>query len=139
MDVFENATQFFHNCESAKGWEFCKEYVDDNAIFTSQNQALSEVNDVKTYVDWIYNLSTITMPGCTYKVHASAFDENKNTAIFFGTFSGTHLGEGGPVPPTNKSTNTDYVYALKMNEAGKVEKMTKIWNAPYALRELGWM
>jgi len=26
-----------------------------------------------------------------------------------------------------------------MNDEGKIESMTKIWNAPWALRELGWM
>ena len=31
-----------------------------------------------------------------------------------------------------------YVYALEMNPDDKVERMTKIWNAPWALRELGW-
>jgi len=42
------------------------------------------------------------------------------------------------VPATNKSTNTDYVYALKINDEDLVESMTKIWNAPWALNELGW-
>jgi len=26
-----------------------------------------------------------------------------------------------------------------MNDEGKIESMTKIWNASWALRELGWM
>ena len=139
MNVFENATNFFHNCESAKGWDSCKDYVADNAKFKCQSEALAGVSDVKTYVDWLYGLSTVTMPGCSYDVHASGFDEDNNTAIFFATFNGAHSGEGGPIPPTNKTTNTHYVYALKMNNDGKVESMTKIWNAPWALRELGWM
>jgi len=139
MDAFENASKFFHNCESAKGWDICKGYVADKAKFTSQSEALAGVKDVKTYVDWIYGLSTVTMPGCSYDLHVSAYDKDSNTAIFFSTFNGTHSGDGGPIPPTNKTTHTDYVYALKMNDEGKVESMTKIWNAPWALRELGWM
>jgi len=139
MTSFENATQFFHNCESAGGWEACKEYVADNAQFTCQSGALAEVKTVQDYVEWLKGLSTITTPGCKYDLHTSAFDEANNTAIFFATFTGTHSGDGGPVPPTNKTTNTQYVYNLEMNDSGKVVRMTKIWNAPWALRELGWM
>lgn len=139
MNTFKNAENFFHNCESAKGWEACQSNVADNATFNCQSKALIEVKDVKTYVDWIEGLSTVTMPGCSYSVHASAYDEANKTAIFFATFTGAHSGEGGPIPPTNKTTNTHYVYALKMNDEGKVESMTKIWNAPWALGELGWM
>jgi hypothetical protein len=139
MNSLKNAETFFHNCESAKGWEACKPYVADNAKFIAQSEALAEVEDVKTYVEWLAGLSTVTMPGCSYELHASAYDEANKTAIFYATFIGTHSGEGGPIPPTNKTTNTHYVYVLKMNDAGKVEDMTKIWNAPWALKELGWM
>ena len=139
MTPFENATKFFHNCESALGWESCKDYVADNAEFTCQSAALAEVRTVKDYVEWLKGLSTITTPGCSYIVHTAAFDEANNSAIFFGTFTGKHTGDGGPVPPTNMTTNTEYVYNLEMNDDGKVVRMTKIWNAPWALRELGWM
>jgi len=36
-------------------------------------------------------------------------------------------------------THSDYVYVLTMNADNKVERMVKIWNASWALRELGWM
>lgn len=139
MNAFENASKFFHNCESAKGWDACKEYVAENAKFKAQSEPLVEVTAVKDYVDWMAGLGTVTMPGCSYVIHSSAYDDANNTAIFYATFTGTHSGEGGPVPPTNKTTNSDYVYALKMNDEGKVESMTKIWNASWALREVGWM
>ena len=48
------------------------------------------------------------------------------STIFFATFTGTHSGDGGPVPPTNQTTNSHYVYALKMNAEGKIERMAKI-------------
>lgn len=139
MKAFENAKSFFHNCESAKGWEACKNYAIDNATFDAQSEPLAEVTKLKDYVNWMEGLGTITMPGCSYRVHASAYDENNNTAIFFATFTGTHSGEGGPIPPSNKTTNSEYVYAIKMNSEDKVESMTKIWNSSWALRELGWM
>ena len=106
MNSFRNAEAFFHNCESAKGWEECKDYVTDNANFSAQSEALAGINKVKDYVNWLAGLSSITMPGCSYKVHASSYDESTETALFFATFTGTHLGEGGPIPPTNKTTNS---------------------------------
>jgi hypothetical protein len=139
MKSFENAKTFFHNCESAKGWEACKDYVSDNANFSAQSEPLVEITKVKDYVDWMAGLGNITMPGCSYEIEAAAYDEEKNTALFFATFKGTHSGEGGPVPPTNKTTHSHYVYSLKMDGDGKIASMTKIWNASWALREIGWM
>jgi hypothetical protein len=83
--------------------------------------------------------ANVTAPGCRYDLHTSGFDADNNTAFFFATFIGTHSGDGGPVPPTNKETRSHYVYTLTMNAEGKVEKMVKIWNASFALRQLGWM
>ena len=139
MNLFENAKLFFHNCESAKGWDACKNYVAENATFEAQSEPLVEVKTVRDYVNWMAGLGTITAPGCSYEIHASAYDEAKNVALFYATFTGTHTGDGGPVPPTNKTTNSQYVYALTMNSDGKISSMTKVWNASWALRELGWM
>ena len=139
MNSFKNAESFFHNCESAKGWDACKGYVAENATFKAQSEPLVEVTKVKDYVDWMTGLGTITAPGSSYDIHASAYDETNNVALFFATFTGTHTGDGGPVPPTNKTTNSQYVYAITMDGQGKVSSMTKVWNASWALRELGWM
>ena len=76
--------------------------------------------------------------GCSYELHCSAFYEVNRSAIFFATFRGTHVGDGGPVEPTQQQTNSEYVYVVRMNEEGKVANMRKIWNAPWALAELGW-
>ncbi len=54
------------------------------------------------------------------------------------TFTGTHTGDAGPVPPTNKQTNSHDVYALTMDADDKVARMVKVWNASWTLRELGW-
>ena len=53
-------------------------------------------------------------------------------------FSGTHGSEDGPMPPTGKSTGTHYVYVMEF-EGGKISHMTKIWNAGWAMKELGWI
>ena len=42
--------------------------------------------------------------------------------IIFATYTATHTGEGGPVPPTNKTTNSHYVYTMKMNGEGQDRK-----------------
>ena len=58
--------------------------------------------------------------------------------MFFGTYHLKHTKDGGPVPPTEKEAHASYVYCLKMNADDRVEKMIKIWNAPWTLKELGW-
>ncbi len=138
MPAFDNATSFFHACESLKGWDGCKQYVAADAPFSAQSEPLVDVKTVQGYTDWLMAFG-VTAKGCSYDLHASAYDEKSKTALFFSTFTGTHVGEGGPVPPTHKTTNTHYVYALTMNGDDKVARMTKVWNAPWALKELGWM
>jgi len=139
MSNFENAQFFFHACESIKGWDACKEYVTEGATFGGQCEPLLEISTVKEYVEWMTGLGTVTAPGCTYKLHTSSYDESTKTALFFATYTLTHTGEGGPVPPTNKTANADYVYSIKMNDEGKITAITKIWNASWTLREIGWM
>lgn len=139
MSAFENASAFFHACESLKGWSGCQQYVAKDAVFSAQCEPIADITTVENYTQWMAGLGSVTLPGCRYVLNASAFDEISNTAMFFGTFFGKHSGEGGPVPPTGKETETQYVYILKMNAAGLIEKMTKVWNAPWAMNELGWM
>ena len=139
MTAFENANKFFDACETGQGWAGCEQYVANDAVFTAQSEPLVDVNTVETYCDWMAGFANVTAPGSSYEVHASGFDPNTNKAFFFATFHGQHSGEGGPVPPTNKQTHSHYVYILSMNADDKVEKMVKVWNASWAMRELGWM
>jgi hypothetical protein len=139
MSGFINATKFFHACESVKGWEECSEYVEPGASFSAQCEPLVEIKTVEEYVNWMTNFCETIAPGGSYKLHSSAFDDATRTAMFFATFTLSHTGEGGPVPPTNKETNTHYVYIFKINDNDKIQSMQKVWNAPWAMRELGWM
>jgi hypothetical protein len=41
------------------------------------------------------------------------------------------------MPPTGKSTSTDYVYVMEF-DGDKIKAMTKIWNSGWAVKELGW-
>ena len=139
MDAFDNATKFFHACESLRGWEGCKQYVAADAPFSAQSEPLVDIKTVQGYVDWVTSFGTTTAKGSSYELHASAYDEKSQTALFFATITASHVGEGGPVPPTHKTTKSHYVYLLTMNGDDKVTRMTKVWNAPWALKELGWM
>ena len=139
MTAFDNAKKFFEACEEPAGWDGCKDYVADNAPFVAQSEPLADIKSVEDYCNWMQGFGTVTVPGATYDLNTSSFDEDNNTAVFFATYHATHTGEGGPVPPTGKETNSHYVYVLTMNSDDKVEKMAKIWNAPWAMTELGWM
>lgn len=138
MSAFETATKFFHACESLEGWEGCQQYATADATFVGQCEPLVDITSAEGYCEWMKGFGTVTAKGCSYDLHTAAWDEASNTATFFATFHGTHVGDGGPVPPTNQSTASHYVYVIAMNDEGKVAGLTKIWNAPWAMRELGW-
>ena len=139
MSAFENARRFFDACEAPEGWAGCKQYVAPGATFVAQCEPLVAINTVEAYCEWMAAFATVTAPGATYELHASSYDENTRAAVFFATYHSRHTGEGGPVPPTQKETHSHYVYVLSMNADDKVERMVKIWNAPWAMKELGWL
>ncbi|MCX2972982.1 hypothetical protein EYC87_05205 [Halieaceae bacterium IMCC8485] len=139
MSAFETATAFFHACEGLQGWEGCKQYVAENAVFSAQSEPLVDIQLVEGYCEWMAGLGKGPLVGCGYSIHSSAWDEANRTALYFATFNGEHSGEGGPVPATGGVTHSHYVYAITMDDDDKVCAMTKVWNAPWALKELGWM
>jgi len=132
----ETARAFFEACESGKGWEACRQYCAENASFTAQSEPLTEIKNLAAYCDWVASLAG-PLPGNSYAVKSFATDEERGNVCAYGVFTGTHTGPGGPVPPTGKQTVTDYVYVMDFAN-GRIRHMTKIWNAPWALRELGW-
>lgn len=138
MAAYENAKAFFVACETAQGWAGCEPYVAAGATFEAQSEPLIDVNTVRDYCEWMAAFGNNTAPGSTYDLHASSYDADTHTALFFATYHARHTGDGGPVPPTGKETHSHYVYALTMDSDDRVEKMVKIWNAPWAMRELGW-
>ena len=87
------------------------------------------------YCDWMTGLLVI-LPDGRYEVKSFATDTARNCVLGYGVFMGTHTGEGGP-PPTGKSCTADYVDAMHFTD-GKISHMTKIWNAGWTIKELGW-
>ena len=138
MSAFEVATKFFEACETPLGWQACKQFVEVGAGFAAQAEPVADITSVEAYCEWMYGFGTAIAPGCSYTLHASSFDEANHTAIFFATFHGKHTGDGGPVPPTQQETHSHYVYIIEMSEDAKVKHLTKVWNAPWAMKELGW-
>ena len=138
MTAYDNATAFFHACEGLQGWAGCEALVAENAAFTAQSEPIADIDTVRDYCDWMAGLGQGALAGCHYEIHSCAWDADNATALFFATFYGTHNGDGGPLPATGQSTKSHYVYAIKMNADNQVEHMVKIWNAPWALGELGW-
>jgi predicted ester cyclase len=78
------------------------------------------------------------IPDGRYELRSFAVDEDRKNAIAYAVFRGTHTGEGGPVPPTGKAVEADYVYVMQF-EGDKIRHMTKVWNDGISLRQLGWM
>ena len=133
--ITETAQAFFDACETGKGWAGCSAYCSENATFIAQAEPLLEIKTLRDYAEWMKGLLTVLTDG-RYAVKSFATDAARNNVCAYGVFTGTHLA-GGPMAPTGKTTNTDYVYVMQF-ESGKIAHMTKIWNAGLALKELGW-
>jgi len=136
MSITETAWEFFEACETGKGGEVCKAWCHDYATFSCQAGALADVTSVAGYADWMKGILG-PLPDGRYELKAFSADEGRSAVTVAAVFKGTHTGDGGPIPPTGKSTATDYVYVLDF-DGGKICHMTKIWNDLPALQDLGW-
>jgi predicted ester cyclase len=135
--ITETAQAFFDACETGKGWAECRPYCTSDASFAAQAEPLAEMTTLEQYTDWMKGLLAF-VPDGRYAVKSFATDHERNSVAVYGVFSGTHSADGGPMPPTGKSTNSDYVYVMEFSD-GKISHMTKIWNASWAMKELGWI
>ena len=133
----ESAAMFFDVCESGGGWASCQEFCHTGATFSAQAGALEGVETVESYTEWMKSLLT-PIPDGSYKLMAFAVDEDRNSVSAYAVFSGTHTGEGGPVPPTGNKVEADYVYVMEF-EGDRIRHMTKIWNDGITLKQLGWV
>ncbi len=134
--IKDTAESFFDACETGKGWKECQQYCHPGATFSAQAGALEGVDTLEAYTDWMSGLLTICPDGAA-EVRSFAVDEARNNVSAYGVFRGTHTGDGGPVPPTGKSAEADYVYVMDF-DGSKIGHMTKIWNDSITLQQLGW-
>ncbi|MBN8871769.1 MAG: nuclear transport factor 2 family protein [Rhodospirillales bacterium] len=135
-DIANTARAFFEACETGQGWAACAPFCTADATFAAQAEPLAEVKTLPAYCDWMAAICRM-MPDAGYDLQAWAVDEERQSVVAYAVFHGTHTGPGGPVPPTGKSLRSDYVYVMRF-AGGKISHMTKIWNAPWAMRALGW-
>jgi len=135
--IRNTAQEFFNACETGKGWDGCKAYCHSTATFSAQAGALNGVDTLQAYTEWIKGLFT-PVPDGSYELRSFAVDEDRNSAIAYAVFRGTHTGEGGPVPPTGKRVEADYVYVMNF-DGDRIRHMTKIWNDGVSMTQLGWM
>jgi len=130
------AQVFFEACDTGKGWEGCSAYCTPSATFSAQAEPLLDIKTLAQYTDWMKGMMTV-VPGATYDIKSFATDADRHNVTAYGVFHATHSGPGGPVPPTGRSTSTDYVYVMQF-DGDRISHMTKIWNAGLALKDLGW-
>jgi len=134
--ITETARQFFEACETGKGWAGCRAFCTPDASFSAQSEPLAEIRTLEAYTEWMKGLLGF-MPDGRYEVKSFATDEDRKNVAAYGVFTATHTGDGGPLPPTGKRTTTDYVYVMQF-QGDRISHMTKIWNAGWAMRDLGW-
>ena len=134
--IADTAERCFDACETGKGWDGCKQYCHPGATFSAQAGALEGIDSLEAYTEWMKGV-LIRLPDGRAEVRSFAVDEARNNVAAYGVFRGTHTGKGGPVPPTGRSNETDYVYVMDF-DVDKIRHMTKIWNDGFSNQQLGW-
>jgi predicted ester cyclase len=135
-EMRETAARFFHACESGQGWSVCSGYCHPDATFSAQADALTGVESLQVYAEWMKGLLT-PVPDGRYEIKSFAIDEERGHVLGYAVFRGTHTAAGGPVPPTGHTVEADYVYVMEFDD-GRIRHMTKIWNDVKSLQQLGW-
>ena len=135
-NILRQAELFFEACETGKGWYGCESYCSPGATFSAQTGALSGIDTLEGYAEWMKNLLT-PIPDGHYELKFLAEDSERNCVAAFAVFHGTQTGPGGPGEPTGKSIAADYVYAMEFEE-DRIRHMTKVWNDAISLQQLGW-
>ena len=134
--ITDIAQQFFDALESGKGWEMCQIYCTPDASFATQSERMGNFSTLRDYATACARFLQIC-PNAHYIVKSFATDEERNNVCAYAVITATHSEEGGPCPPTGKTTTTDYVYCMDFVD-DKIRHMTKIWNPGWAMKELGW-
>lgn len=135
--IKETAARFFEACEAGLGWSGCRQHCHPDATFSAQAHALAGVETIEAYTEWMKGTFE-PLPGGTYELKAFAVDEDRQNVTAYGVFSATHTGPGGPVPPTGRSIEADYVYVMEF-DGDRIRHMTKIWNDTFTNEQLGWV
>jgi predicted ester cyclase len=134
--ITATARAFFDALDTGQGWEVCSAYCHPDATFAAQSEPLAEIQKLADYAEWMKGMMAV-LPDGRYELKAFGVDPESESVAAYAVFHGTHTGDGGPVAPTGKSASSDYVYVMDF-DGDKIRHLTKIWNAGWALRQLGW-
>ena len=135
--IATNARNFFAACESGQGWDVCREWCTPDATFAAQAEPFTDVRSLQQYTEWMKALLGY-IPDGRYDLKSFATDEQGSSVVAYAVFRGTHTGAGGPCPPTGKSVESDYVYAMFF-AGDRICHLQKIWHSGLAMKELGWV
>ena len=75
------------------------------------------------YADWMKGLFTPCLTRYEIVLRRRRPQQGRRPSASYTT----HNGPGGPVPPTGKSLEADYVYVMQF-DGDKIRHMTKVWN-----------
>ena len=131
--ITETARRFFTACETGRGWEACRAYCTEDATFSAQCEPLAEIGTVAAYTDWISGVLHAFRDGW-YEVRSFATDEVTGTVCAYGVFSARIVGKAAP----DKVIHADYVYVMRF-DGPAIRHLTKIWNAGWTMKEMGWV
>ena len=133
----ETAAQFFDACEKGKGWVACRPFCHPDASFSAQADTFTGLETLEGYTEAMKSLLEGPLPDASYEMKSFSVDHERSSVTGYAVFKASHTGEGGPVAPTGKRVETDYVYVMEF-EGDRIRHMTKIWNDGHAMRQLGW-
>lgn len=136
-DIANIAAAFFDDIETGKGWSGIAHYCTPEATFSAQSEPIAEFTTIEQYSDWLRDGLLPPLPDAHYKLISLGVDNERGNVTAAAVFIATHTADGGPVPPTGKRLEADYVYMMQFN-GDKISHLTKIWNSGWSLRQLGW-
>ena len=94
MSMKQLALDFFHACDSGKGWETCKQWCHDGATFSAQADALADITTLQGYTEWTKGLLD-PLPDAHYELKSFAVDEDRGNVTVAAVFHGTHTVDAG--------------------------------------------
>ncbi len=134
--IRDTAEKFFDACESGKGWDGCKRLLPTGRDVFGAGRCLGwrqhrrgvhELDEGNVYPDTRRAATRSdrlpSMSGATTSPRLAC--------------SAPRIPVRGPVPPTGKRLEADYVYVMDFDN-GQIKHMTKIWNDVRQPAQLGW-
>ena len=76
-------------------------------------------------------------PDGRYEMKVVRSRPRRQSVDVYASFHATQPARAAPFRPPGRARSSDYVYVMEF-DGDKIRHMTKIWNAGWALRELGW-